>query len=1101
MKKIHAIIFLLALIISIPFAARADVVVLAQLTLKDAHVVTSSGSSYSIAFTIHNGGEAQSNIRYGVRLVPVVNGTANYSSIADEKILDEVLSVNSNRDLTRTISYTVPASLDGTYKMLVVVNNANGLPLGSSFVADVSTHSQANLSINTASCYLSVEGEKSGAQYTLDQGVDVASSENLLLNCKATNNSNQALVVSPEISTFLRSQSGALVYTPASALSFSFAAHESKTVTVSIPKPTKPQAYTSVVDLANGSGGGIPSNTVSAHWVLRGMSGTIQNVSLDKDIYAAGNVAVVAFTWSGKADSFAGSRAGTSTPLSSLMAHVSVCDQGVDYPLKGNGGVEHVAVSLVSGCTNPHAIVSLVSGDSVLGTQDVSVRSPEQTDLTPATTSFAGSLDAGTGVAIVVIILLVLVVAILALRTKNGRNIIIFILAGSALSLISSVHAETPGHSFHGNGAPGSPFVPTVTNYSISLLGTSPSVNAKYVVTSEIVARSATTSYELVSQSKRVASESVNKMNAGGAPGIAEVLKQLANPRRSENISFSGSSLFKDDAGVGYVCNFNVFPRIDATVSGATSGRPIPPESTFALTMHPLSNPTCSYKESTGATTTIPVMFDAAVTLTTVRGLSSNPVTLGSTVLTGSLVSPATTKPDRFTISTQYNLKLADGKKIGTYHEVNQTGYMSPYETVGVVLESGGGTILVSSSAAQNDVVATISLNGISFNPGKTVAVTATDPVVVLCTNGASGALYINYDVYKVGSDVSLYSEKNTHAVTNHPLVNTPAKPLASGAYYLVAKYYASRINLYHQVEYHDELEATVIIPFIVTGGTGASSATLTAPIITGANGMCLPSKTPQALISWKSVSAAASYGIERSADGVTFSPIASNIATNTRSFIDNSVPAGTPGTFPQYTYRVSAFDAMHAASTTKFGILFPDCSASGLGSTTPPITGAPFCQLSTLQHQVIVAGNPVTVSDISWSSLNTDSCTGTGFATSNATSGSASVFVGNNTTFGLSCINTISHQTCQSSSTVNNMGVSGPVGGPAGACTAPQNAQLCVNSDASAAASTTPAVLRAAQASCTSSVAAPVMCEFFCPANFQKSGSRCVLSGSIQEK
>ncbi len=1104
MKKIHAVIFLLALFISIPFAVKADVVVLAQLTLKDAHVVSSSGGTYSISFTIHNGGDVQTNVKYGIRLIPVVGGIPNYSMVANEKFASESLSINPNRDVSRTMSYTVPASLDGSYKILVVINNTNGLPLGSSFVADVSTHSKSSISINTASCYLTVEGEKSAAHYTLDQGVDVATYENLLLNCKATNTADQMTPVTPETATFLRSESGVSVYTPAIATSFSFGPKETKTIVIPISKPSKPQAYTSVIDLA-GAPGSVPSNSVSIHWVLRGMSGTIQNISLDKTIYKAGDTAVVSFVWTGQADSFIGSRIGTSTLVSNLLAHVSVCDQGVDYPLKGNSGSEHVAIPLSSDCVNPHVLVSLVSGDTVLSAQDATISSPEAIEsgsTSGQSSSVGGSLDAGIIVAIAVILLLVIAVAVIAIRSKNGRSLFVVVIAGSALYSAYSVHAMVGGgYSNSRNSQNQTPA--TVTKYILQLTGTSPSVNAKYTVRSEVVPAPTSTPTSIegkinnfldnaLNRTQQQATQDANKMNTG-ALGIAEIVQKLRTASQGL-VALDTTSSFKDESGVVYTCNFNVFPRIDATVSGLASGRPVPPGAVFSLNMHSLANPTCSYL-SAGATTTTPVSFDAVLTLSGSKGVLATSGVLSGATPTGSLVNPTSKKADKYSISAQYNVALSNGHKIGTYNEVVQTGDTSPYEAVGVVLDSGGGTIEVSTSAAQNYVATTISLNGTSFDPGKPVTVTATDPVVVLCTNGASGALYINYDVYKIGNDTSLHSETNTHALTNHTLVNSAASPLAPGSYYVVAKYYAPKINLWHQVLYNDELEAVVIIPFIVNGAS-ATSGNLTSPVITRASGMCLPAKTPEALISWKPVSAAQSYSIYRSADGVAFDTVATGIATDTNSFVDTGVPASTPGTFGKYMYRVSALDAASNASSTDFGIIFPDCSNS---STTPPVTGAPFCQFAVSQHQVMGAAGPVTVGDISWSSLNTDSCTGTGFTTNRATSGSASVFVNYNTTFGLSCLNAVSNQTCQTSSTVN-VGSVGPTTGT-GSCIAPQNAVLCVNSDSSAAASGSAAVLRGNNAACTSSVSAPVMCEFFCPSNFQKSGNHCVLGGSIQEQ
>ena len=82
-----------------------------------------------------------------------------------------------------------------------------------------------------------------------------------------------------------------------------------------------PQAYDVKVQLSDKD---VVSNSIVAHYVLRGNSATIQTLSLDKDGYSSGEIANINLLWSPSADSFPGSRAGSGSTLSPVAMTVSV---------------------------------------------------------------------------------------------------------------------------------------------------------------------------------------------------------------------------------------------------------------------------------------------------------------------------------------------------------------------------------------------------------------------------------------------------------------------------------------------------------------------------------------------------------------------------------------------------------------------------------------------------------------------------------------------------------------------------------------------------------------------------------------------------------
>ena len=82
-----------------------------------------------------------------------------------------------------------------------------------------------------------------------------------------------------------------------------------------------PQAYDVKVQLSDKD---VVSNSIVAHYVLRGNSATIQTLSLDKDGYSSGEIANINLLWSPSADSFPGSRAGSGSTLSPVTMTVSI---------------------------------------------------------------------------------------------------------------------------------------------------------------------------------------------------------------------------------------------------------------------------------------------------------------------------------------------------------------------------------------------------------------------------------------------------------------------------------------------------------------------------------------------------------------------------------------------------------------------------------------------------------------------------------------------------------------------------------------------------------------------------------------------------------
>lgn len=367
MRKILALCMLGITGIFIPFFVSAEdtptqeqAILLATVNIKDARIVSQDENTLHISFAITNREIIQTGVKYGIK---IIKETPQGQFLADEKVYEEVLTLAEHSENPKEISYMAPAGLAGEYTILLVVNNENGFPLGISQFGKVSfTAATSGVALEPDSCFLEVVGEKSSPHYNLVQGVDISTEETLKLTCAATNLSKSPLSAAPSFETRFRSAFGETVdHIGGSSSPISFGALEKKTISLILPKAKDPQAYNVQVALKTGD---ILSNTVTAQYVIRGASATVQQVSLDRDYYGVGESARISFIWSPSADTFPGSRGGiaTSSPLSFEARIVDGTGAPCVEPVTGtlSGTIkEEIPVSITEACKDPRVTVSI----------------------------------------------------------------------------------------------------------------------------------------------------------------------------------------------------------------------------------------------------------------------------------------------------------------------------------------------------------------------------------------------------------------------------------------------------------------------------------------------------------------------------------------------------------------------------------------------------------------------------------------------------------------------------------------------------------------------------------------------------------------------
>ena len=388
----------------------SNAVITSTVNIEEWRILSQDNNNFKISFDLTNKEGLQSGLKYGVELIGQ-NDKGQY--MADEKVYPENITLYENSRVSKEISYTAPSNLTGDYTLWITVKNTSGFRFGIVFVGKVTlTASAKGVNILPESCSLSIPGVKD--TYTLAEGVSIHVNEHLVLNCRAINSSNKELSVVPFFETTYRTLYGEVVPTSGGDVTpIIFKAGEEKSIAIALPKALAPQAYDVQTSLKEGEN---TSNIIVTHYVLGGVSATIQNVYLDKDYYQKGDIANLSFIWSSNADNFPGSRTNTSSIKPTIIAEITnskgkLCAPTLNQLMPENlsPNVE-IPITITSLCKNPQVIVSLKdSNDNILSEQNFSIETQSK-----STNSIK--------VIYYVFIILVFLIIIISLFIKNKKN-------------------------------------------------------------------------------------------------------------------------------------------------------------------------------------------------------------------------------------------------------------------------------------------------------------------------------------------------------------------------------------------------------------------------------------------------------------------------------------------------------------------------------------------------------------------------------------------------------------------------------------------------------------------------------------------------------
>lgn len=405
---------------------RPIVHIVADVNLQDCTYTQSTSADQSITITcnITNKLGNQGDVHYGIRLL---KKTTESQEIIDTKVYDQVLSLSQYQTVSQKMVYIPPSYADGKYELVGFLSTSDGLLLSINDLGEITLKSSSPyLEIERNTCRIRVQGGL--IPFDPNKGADIDPGEMLEVECAVKSHIPEDTTVVPSLITYKESVFGEVVSNVQDTKNpIVFKNNEEKIISFVFPEISTPQSYETIVSLRTPDGVEV-SNNSAIRYTVRGISVTIQNVLLDKDYYAKGDMAKVSVFWTGSVNSLSGegqleiNKKVTNLLLSIKDENDNYCAEEKTFTTPSNeterNKLNDYSLLIARPCMNPQSVIKIVDNEgSVLAQKTVALISKEipKEDPIPASSptpkNSIAARQAATYIAMVFFSVLVLVVA------------------------------------------------------------------------------------------------------------------------------------------------------------------------------------------------------------------------------------------------------------------------------------------------------------------------------------------------------------------------------------------------------------------------------------------------------------------------------------------------------------------------------------------------------------------------------------------------------------------------------------------------------------------------------------------------------------------
>ncbi len=386
MKKLLRIFIFTFLVFSIfdniTFAQYKDsnivkTMLVATINIYDATSTKINAYTYDISFRLKNKVGVQPDIRYGIQLVKKSDG-----KVLDMDLSNNAITLGEGESKIVNTTYKIPSFIpEGVYRIVIVSQNASGIPLASSpigFPEKLIIIKDSNNGVSFNNCYLTIPTDSAETRYRIDQGVDILQNEEIKANCEiSSNNSISNKDLRLQLITHERNQYGEILDNKIIDQKFETKDNKKENITFIIPVLNRPQAYDIDAFFINANGEKI-SNSIYIHYVIAGNSATIQNIYLDKTSYKNGDNANIEIFWTPSADRFPLSRLGGTNDNYILNIRIedstnNLCGE-ISKALSDSYDISNIStkITIKKDCDGAKAFISISNDEgTILASQEI----------------------------------------------------------------------------------------------------------------------------------------------------------------------------------------------------------------------------------------------------------------------------------------------------------------------------------------------------------------------------------------------------------------------------------------------------------------------------------------------------------------------------------------------------------------------------------------------------------------------------------------------------------------------------------------------------------------------------------------------------------